>query len=328
MKYKSVKGISGWGQLGILIAFLGAGLILAGLVQLYIGNMALGDNNLPLLEKGDAMMKALMKPENTGYLQLSQILGTFLLLFIPSVAYILICHKRFFWVGFSKHFSIGQVIIGFFIMLTASAFAGPFADISKTILSHFPHLDALAKNADKMYNDAITAMSNLNTWPQFIVAVFIIAFLPALFEELLFRGVLQNLFVRWWKKPLLAIIVTSLIFSLIHASYYLFISRFILGLALGFLFYQSKNIWVNTFAHFINNLLAIIQLFYLNKTKHAPVNVNDMDAKLPLWSLLITFSMLIGLFILFKKISAKNKLKIETREAALLAQAHPFGIIE
>ena len=328
MKYKSVKGVSGWGQLGILLAFLGAGLVLAGFLQLYLANKALGPNNLPLQEKGEAMLKALMRPENIQYAQLSQILGTFLLLFVPSVAYILICHKRFFWAGFSKYFSIGQVVVGFFIILVASAFASPFADISKAIFSHFPYWDALAKNADKMYNDAITAMSNLNTWPQFILAVFIIAFLPALFEELLFRGVLQNLFVRWWKKPLLAIVVTSFIFSLIHASYYLFISRFILGLALGVLFYQSKNIWVNTFAHFINNLLAVIQLFYLNTTKGAPVDVNNMDAKLPLWSLLITFTLLVSLFAVFKKISVGNKFKIETKEAEFIALAHPFGISE
>jgi membrane protease YdiL (CAAX protease family) len=328
MKYKSVKGFTGWGQLAVIIGFSGVGLIVAGLVQMYLGNKALGPNNLPLQEKGEAMIKALMRPENVKYAQLSQILGTFFLFFIPSVAYILICHKRFFWAGFSRHFSLAQVVVGFFIILVGSAFANPFADISKAIFAHFPHWDAVARNADKVYNEAIAAMSSLHTWPQFIVAVFIIAFLPALFEELIFRGVLQNLLVRWWKKPLLAIIITSLLFSLIHASYYLFISRFVLGFILGLLFYQSKNIWVNTFAHFMNNLLAVAQLFYLNKTKNLPVNVNDMDAKLPIWSLLVSFAILYGLFILFKKISTANKLQIETKETSLMAQVNPFGIIE
>ncbi len=325
MRYKSVKGFSGWAQLGILLGFAGLGMLLAGLIQIYFANKALGPNTLPIQEKAEAMVRALMKPENAVYAQLSQILGTFFLLFIPSVAYIFICHRKFFWAGFNKYFSISQVAIAFFIMLCASAFANPFADISKSVLSHFPHIDAVARQADKMYNEAITAMSTLNTWPQFFLAVFIIAFLPALFEELLFRGVLQNLFVRWWKKPLLAIIVTSIIFSLIHASYYLFISRFILGLALGLLFHLSKNIWINTLAHFINNLLAVIQLFYLNKTKKLPVNVNEMDTTMPIWSLAITFIILLALFILFNKISKNKRHKIEEQEKALYVESDPFG---
>ncbi len=326
MQYRSIKGFTGWAQFGILLAFLGVGFILAGIIQLYLGYKAMGANSVPLTELGDAMMKALMKPENAVYMQLSQVLGTFFLMFIPSVAFILVCHKKLSWAGFNKHFNILQIILAFMIILCATLFANPFADISKAFLLHYPAINALALAAEKMYNEAVMAMSGLKTLPQFIAGVFVIAFLPALFEELFFRGVVQNFLVRWLKRPVVAIIITSIFFSLIHASYYLFISRFILGYALGLLFYKSKNIWVNTFAHFMNNLLALIQLFVLNMSKGVKVNANDMDTPMPLWSVFITLAILIGLFILFDKASFKKKQIIEAEEAAEIPYSdNPFN---
>ena len=317
MQYKSIKGYTGAAQLGILLAFVGAGLLLAGAVQMYFGYKAMGTTSVPLAQLGDEMLKALFKPENAVYMQLSQILGTFFLMFVPAVGFVLLCHQKMSWAGFNKHFNFFQIGLAFLIILCATLFANPFADISKWVLAHFPYWDAAAKNADKMYNEAVASMTTLKTWPQFFVGVFIIAFLPALFEELAFRGVMQNFLVRWIKLPIIAILITSLFFSLIHASYYLFISRFILGMALGMLFYYSKNIWVNTFAHFMNNLMALSQMFYLNKIKGTKIDVNDMDTPMPLWSLLITSVVLIGLFILFEKISKQNREKIALSEAEI-----------
>ena len=88
----------------------------------------------------------------------------------------------------------------------------------------------------------------------------VIAFLPALFEETLFRGGMQNLFSRWFKKPLLAIVVTSIIFSAIHGSYLGFLSRFALGFLLGWIYYRTGNIWLNIIGHFFNNAFARLKL--------------------------------------------------------------------
>jgi len=323
MQYRNVKGYTGWAQLGILLAFLGLGVVLTGFVQLYFVSKAMGPGFVPSASNTDAMMAALLKPENAVYAQLSQILGTFLLLFLPSIVFILICYKNLLWAGFSKYFNFSQIAIAFLIILFANLFALPFEEITKRVLAHFPHWDSLAKQAEQLYNDEVTAMSTLNTWPQFFVAVFIIAFLPALFEEFFFRGVLQNLLVRWLKKPIVAIIITSVIFSFIHASYYLFISRFILGFALGLLFYQSKNIWVNTFAHFLNNFIGVVQLFNINtNTKTGKPDISNMDPKMPIWSLLLTFAILAGLFMQFKKISKENREQIEKEENELIAAAN------
>ena len=318
MVLTETKRINYWSQLAVLLGLLGFGIIVSGLVTVFLGGKALGTTALAGTARIEAMQAALLKPENSTYAQIAQVLGTFFIMFVPSIAFILIFYKKFLWAGFSKHFNLLQIVIGFFIILAANYFASPFADISKWVLAHFPSVDALAKSAEKLYGEAIASMSNLKGGGQFVLAVFIIAFLPAMFEELLFRGVLQNLLVRWTKKPIIALTVTSLLFSLIHASYYLFISRFVLGFALGLLFYQTKNIWVNIFAHFMNNLLALSALFYANMNKKVGVHINDMEPKLPVWSLIISFAVLYGLFILLEKVSKENRNRIALNENILL----------
>ena len=93
MEYRSVKGFTGLGQLGILMAFLGAGLILTAGLQFIIG-MQLIPSNLPADKMGDAMIKALMQPENITAARLAQVLGTFCLLFLPAIFYLLVCHGK------------------------------------------------------------------------------------------------------------------------------------------------------------------------------------------------------------------------------------------
>ena len=325
MQFRSIKGFTGWAQLGILLVFTGLGVILAGSIQLYFGMKALGLHSLPSATDADLMLKALLKPENATYTQLAQIFGTFFLMFVPSILFIIVCYNKLLWAGFSKYFTINQIGIAFLIILFANLFSVPFEEISKSWFAHFPYWDKLARDADKLYNDEITAMSTLSTLPQLFIGVFIIAFLPALFEELFFRGVVQNLLVRWLKKPFIAIAITSVLFSYIHASYYLFLSRFVLGYALGLLFYQSKNIWVNIFAHFMNNFIALLQLFIVNTSKTPLPSVITEDPKMPVWSLLITGGILYLLFQQFKKISATKKEQIEAEENFELAKSNiPF----
>lgn len=302
-----------WSQLAILLMLVGVGFIVSGLISAAVGMQALGGNIGEAIKNPKALEQALFKPENTGYAQAAQIAGTFFWFFVPSMAFILICYKKMLWAGFSKHFNIAQIVLGFFIMMFANYMAGPFEDISKKLLANLPAIDKAAKAAEDMYMMAVKSMSNLKGWGQFIVAVFIVAFFPAVFEELLFRGVIQNFLTRWLQKPVVAIVITSVLFSLIHASIYLFLSRIILGIALGLVFYYTKNIWVTIMAHFINNLLALSVLFYSNLQGKAAV-VNQQEFKLPVWSIFITGAVLYGLFVLLNKVSKQNRTRIALKE--------------
>lgn len=306
-----------WSQLAILLGLVGAGVMIASVITVAIGLQAIGGNMTEAMKNPEALQAVLLKPENSGYAQTAQIAGTFFMMCLPAVAFILICHKKLLWAGFSKHFNFLQVLLGFFIMLVANYMAGPFEELTKKALVHLPSVDKAAKAAEDLYMQAVLSMSNLKGWGQFLLAIFIVAFFPAVFEELLFRGVLQNFTARWTRLPLLAVIIASILFSLVHASYYLFLSRFILGLALGLMFHYTKNIWVNIFAHFINNLIALSVLFYGN-LHNKTASINEQEIKLPVWSIIITAAILYGLFTLLVKVSRENRNRIALQENLVL----------
>lgn len=326
MEYRSVKGMTGWAQLGILLVFWGAGFILAALVQTVIG-WTLVPAGMPFDKTLEAIIKAFTKPENINASRLAQILGTFFIFFLPAVLFLLVCHgKNRFWLGFNKHINSRQIILGFFLIFLANVIANPLAELSKTLLVNFPKLNAMGMRLEAAYTEQVLALSNLKNWGEFLMAIVIMAFFPALFEEIFFRGAVQNLLERWWKKPLLAIIVTSLLFSLIHMSVFLFLSRALLGFVLGLMYQRSKNLWVNIIAHFLNNTVAVIQLFWLS-THAKKVEVDKLDPEVPWWGALIALAVAVVFFILFEKVSAKNKTQIAFEEQNLLEQSdilHPF----
>jgi membrane protease YdiL (CAAX protease family) len=88
--------------------------------------------------------------------------------------------------------------------------------------------------------------------------MFMIAVLPAIGEEFLFRGVLTRLFGRWLNNSHAGVWIAAFLFSAIHLQFYGFVPRLLLGVAFGYLFVWTGNIWVPVAAHFINNGSSVI----------------------------------------------------------------------
>ena len=101
----------------------------------------------------------------------------------------------------------------------------------------------------------------------------VMAAIPALGEELFFRGILQTVLGEKFNRHL-AVWITAFIFSAIHLQFYGFLPRFLLGAALGYLFLFSGSICASIVAHFINNALAVV-LFFLTFNGYLTF---DMDA--------------------------------------------------
>ena len=321
MQHKSVKGYSSLAQFGVLLLFILIGFILAAIAQFIVSiKMLPGGMSEKNLE--EAIMKAMLDPKNIGLARLAQVLGTFLLLFVPAVLYSWVVNgKNKFWLGFNKFLDPYQVLLGFIIIFAANILAAPIADFTKDIVANFPSLDATAKKMEQIYNEQVMALSNLRNWPEFLMAIVIMAFFPALFEEIFFRGALQNLLVHWMGKPIIAIIITSLLFSLIHMSVYLFLSRAILGFVLGLMYHKTKNIWVNVIAHFLNNAIAVAQLFWMS-SQDEKIDLDKLDPKIEWWIGLLALVALVFLFRWLKKYSVRNKEKILATEAQLYAKGN------
>ena len=108
-------------------------------------------------------------------------------------------------------------------------------------------------------------MLSLTNPADLLLQIFVVALVPAVCEELFFRGALQQLLQEWFRNAHVAVIVASLIFSLVHGDIYGFVPRFFLGVLLGYLFLQSGSLLVNVCAHFFNNALIVVLFFLYNK---------------------------------------------------------------
>ncbi len=104
-----------------------------------------------------------------------------------------------------------------------------------------------------------------NTFGIMIFNVFMLAVIPAIGEELIFRGVFQRIFYSLFKSGHLAIWVTAFAFSALHFQFFGFIPRFILGLLFGYLFYWSGTLWLSVISHFVNNAVPVIGAYIQSK---------------------------------------------------------------
>ena len=95
--------------------------------------------------------------------------------------------------------------------------------------------------------------------------IFMIALLPALGEEMIFRGVIQKIFVRWTGNTHVAIIITGFLFSLMHFQFYGFFPRWLLGVIFGYLLIWSGTLWLPIFAHFVNNAMAVFISYLIHQ---------------------------------------------------------------
>ena len=93
------------------------------------------------------------------------------------------------------------------------------------------------------------------------VVILSVAMLPAVFEELAFRGALQPLLIRATGNPWVGIVLASIIFSAIHFQFYGFLPRVLLGMLFGWLAYRTGSILPGMVAHFLNNAGAAITLW-------------------------------------------------------------------
>jgi uncharacterized protein len=98
-----------------------------------------------------------------------------------------------------------------------------------------------------------------------LINLLMIALLPAIAEEFVFRGVLARLFHNWTHNKHWAVIISSLVFAGIHLQFYGFLPRFLMGMALGYLFFWSGSLWLPVIAHFMNNMLSVVVEFLYRK---------------------------------------------------------------
>ncbi len=95
-----------------------------------------------------------------------------------------------------------------------------------------------------------------------LINILSICLIPALAEEVFFRGCLQQILLNWLRSyPIIAIIIVAVLFSAFHGQISGFIPRVFLGLLLGLVYFYTGNLWLTILMHFINNMIGVFFSF-------------------------------------------------------------------
>jgi membrane protease YdiL (CAAX protease family) len=99
----------------------------------------------------------------------------------------------------------------------------------------------------------------------YLINLIVIAVLPAVCEELLFRGIFQRIFIEWTGNKHIGVFIAAVMFSFFHLQFLGFIPRFLLGVYFGYLLLWSNTLWLPIAAHFINNAFAVTFYHFANQ---------------------------------------------------------------
>ncbi len=142
------------------------------------------------------------------------------------------------------------------------------------------------------------------------INLFVIAVIPAIGEELLFRGVFQKIITDWTRNAHIGIWLAAFMFSAIHFQFYGFVPRMLMGAFFGYLLVWSKNMWLPIAAHFVNNAFAVIAFYLMDKSMigDGAETMDTGDGSFIAASVSITLVVLLGyIFFKFQKEQAEIK---------------------
>ena len=162
-----------------------------------------------------------------------------------------------------------------------------------------------AREIETKAGEVTKFLTTFDSFGDFIIGMVVIAVLPGIGEELVFRGFLQPTLYRATNNIHVAIWLSAILFSAIHVQFFGFVPRMLLGALFGYLYYWSGNLILPMFAHFLNNAFSVlgIYLYQLGKIK---TNIEDTSAA-PWPVLLISACFTILLLIQFQRFFKPSK---------------------
>ncbi len=160
--------------------------------------------------------------------------------------------------------SVGRNTSVLLLAILATVASGPLLmasyELNGLLIPEGGLLERLFKPLEEMI-EAMTSFLASGEGVKRIVILLSVAGLPAIFEELSFRGVLQPLLIRATGSAFWGIALTAIVFSAIHFQFYGFLPRVLLGALFGWLAHRTGSLIPGMAAHFANNALAAVTLW-------------------------------------------------------------------
>ena len=276
---------SPWSQLGIFLGLFGGAFIVGSLFMAIVAySTGMYDGSAP----GNLDWT---RPEVVKGMKFNQAISSIIIFFLPAytLARIVNGGRETDYLGLKPARVRSMYVLAIVLILIAFPFVFWLGEINQLI--PLPKwMGDLEQEATKQMQQFLKA-DNVGV---VILNVLIIALLPAICEEICFRGALQRIMIQICKNPWIGIIVTSILFSALHLQFQGFLPRMFLGIILGAIYWYSGSLWPSILAHFVNNAIQVIVVSYF------PVFI-EKNPPVPLYLALASGLFIWGLLWVFKR---------------------------
>ncbi len=248
--------------------------------------------------------------------------GQILLMLFPTLLFTRYVYKEnislILRVKFPSFKEVGIFIVGLIFLtpllqnfLSLQTYAlEKFAAVSPFVKNIMDMLDKLDKLVENTYSTLLISHSVFES----LFIIFVVAVIPALCEETLFRGFVQKSFEQKL-KPFWSILITALFFGLYHFNPYGLVTLIALGAYFGFAAYMSNSIFVPMALHFFNNLVAVLAFLFIGNDELIKTTVTKTQYIIPQ---LISFAMFAALFFAYIIFIKTNYNKIVSKKKEVL----------
>ena len=225
---------------------------------------------------------------NINTLKWIQLLQTISLFLLPSLILAYLCAKApWNWLQLDNKVNWKVLLWAIGIMLVALPAINLMSHWNQQMVlpTWLSGVEEWMKNKEAEAEWLTKQFMSVTTVSGLLVNLLLMAVLPALSEEITFRGVLQRLlnFQLSTFNSHLAIWLTAIIFSAIHMQFYGFVPRMLMGALFGYMMVWTGSLWVPMLMHFVNNGMAVLLYFIANRAHWDMDKVDAIGTSNTLW---------------------------------------------
>lgn len=252
-QHQRILGIS------LLLLLIMFATFIAAMVTNLIGKLGFGiaDNNTIQSMLNSPIHEA----QNINFLRVTNISTSLISLGIPAIITAIVCGWSPIKIGrYNVTPSPMNIGLAFLAALSLTPVVSFINQINQWVINKYFSLNWIQVfgNLNQNRQRIIEATLDMEKPIELVVCVLILAFLPALLEEFVFRGLIQRFLFNQYKKPWISLVFQGFIFSLIHFSPYEFFSIWAAGIFLGYWMFKTQSLWQTTLIHFLFNATSII----------------------------------------------------------------------
>jgi hypothetical protein len=206
------------------------------------------------------------------------------------------------YLSLNKSVNFASVLLVLLLSLSASPLINFIGEMNANMQlpEWLSGVEGWMKNAEESAAELTEAFLKVDSLGGLFFNIFMVAFLPAIGEELLFRGVIQRIFTNWTKNIHWGIWITAMLFSALHMQFYGFVPRMFLGVLFGYLLVWSGSMWLPIIAHFINNCVAVVAMYMIDKKIITP-DIEEIGSTSDSYYMAVVSFVLIVIFMLMIK---------------------------